>query len=420
MSNYISAVDTAKLIRKALAVFKADYPNVKFSVRQSGSITWVDGPTEKEVKAIVGHFHGASYDGMYDIENSVYHTDENGNSVRYGISYLDYNRQYSIEFLQRAITAMGDHCYNNTGEKVTPDYEIRPASEWDGASIRVNGSYYAYANSQSFYHRWEMKVMEWAQNNSDTYDYEAEEARKRAEWEAEYEAKEALYAEVVEVPVVETVIIPVVIESDEPQVIEVTEPSPEISKHDLFHAKLIVPSWYNAPLTPKPSGEIDTPYGKAKLTVNDDYSVMFDVAGTHKIFNVLYKIQGIMRLHRDSESWVLYNHTMRVTGEWSSFNNGFKLVGSATDKASDKIKADLMPLIEAWLEKNYEKLSEGRKIGDINRIERARAKVISLQQELALRAKYLDIVECEFKDNGKLTDNDKRDLDVHDRFWRFG
>ena len=67
----ISRTETAKLIRKSL---KKAFPGVKFSVRSTsysggGSIdtTWVDGPTETQVKEIIFAYDGKGFDGMIDL-----------------------------------------------------------------------------------------------------------------------------------------------------------------------------------------------------------------------------------------------------------------------------------------------------------------------------------------------------------------
>lgn len=68
MTKYLSATDTAKLIRAAL---KAGFPGVKFSVRaRRGSaidITWTDGPYDKDVARITDRYRGADFDGMQDM-----------------------------------------------------------------------------------------------------------------------------------------------------------------------------------------------------------------------------------------------------------------------------------------------------------------------------------------------------------------
>lgn len=70
--RYLSCADTAKLVRKAL---KAAFPGQRFSVRSdtySGGasirVKWIDGPTEKAVKAVTDPFESAGFDGMIDLK----------------------------------------------------------------------------------------------------------------------------------------------------------------------------------------------------------------------------------------------------------------------------------------------------------------------------------------------------------------
>ena len=59
----------------AKTILKKAFPKTKFSVRGSkysmgSSITarWTDGPTTKQVEALIGHLEGASFDGMQDLK----------------------------------------------------------------------------------------------------------------------------------------------------------------------------------------------------------------------------------------------------------------------------------------------------------------------------------------------------------------
>jgi hypothetical protein len=70
MTEYISTKDTAKLVRGAL---KNAFPGVKFSVRMSTgtasawmNVTYSDGPTEIEVRAITARYEGRTFNGMTD------------------------------------------------------------------------------------------------------------------------------------------------------------------------------------------------------------------------------------------------------------------------------------------------------------------------------------------------------------------
>ena len=75
--EYISAADTAKLVRKAL---KREFPGQKFSVRTSTysggasiRVGWTDGPTEKMVTPVITAYEGSDFDGMIDLKTSTEH-----------------------------------------------------------------------------------------------------------------------------------------------------------------------------------------------------------------------------------------------------------------------------------------------------------------------------------------------------------
>lgn len=103
----ISTTDTAKLIRKSL---KNWFPRTKFSVRSNSysggssiDISWVDGPTQSEVDAIVKDFQGASFDGQTDMKS--YHNSfvvlegsTDPIAVHYGADFVFTNRTLSPEF----------------------------------------------------------------------------------------------------------------------------------------------------------------------------------------------------------------------------------------------------------------------------------------------------------------------------------
>ena len=66
--KYLSCAETAKLVRTAL---KKNFPGVTFSVRSdvysggaSIDVSWVLGPTTKEVDAIAGQYESADFDGV--------------------------------------------------------------------------------------------------------------------------------------------------------------------------------------------------------------------------------------------------------------------------------------------------------------------------------------------------------------------
>lgn len=106
MSEYISAANTAKLVRAAL---RESFPGVKFSVRSSTysggasiDVRWTDGPTGPQVDAILGRFEGAYFDGMIDYKGSRYHRLD-GQPVHFGADFIHGHREHSDALLARAI-----------------------------------------------------------------------------------------------------------------------------------------------------------------------------------------------------------------------------------------------------------------------------------------------------------------------------
>lgn len=101
----ISETETAKMVRQRL---KAAFPTTRFSVttkKYSGgsSITvhWQDGPTDADVTAQVGAFHGAEFDGMQDLKE--YHDALlDGQRVRFANDYITTNRHYSHALYRQA------------------------------------------------------------------------------------------------------------------------------------------------------------------------------------------------------------------------------------------------------------------------------------------------------------------------------
>lgn len=77
MSTYISAKDTAKLVRAAL---KRHFPGVKFGVKSqtysggaSINVDWTDGPTRRQVETVTSDYRGGRFDGSIDMAYDVSH-----------------------------------------------------------------------------------------------------------------------------------------------------------------------------------------------------------------------------------------------------------------------------------------------------------------------------------------------------------
>lgn len=102
-----STTETAKLVRKAL---KIKFPEVKFSVRSSIysggssiSVTWSDGPTQKEVNSVVKFYEGATFDGMIDMKSYVdqimiLEGESFPTEVHFGADFIFTYREMSAEY----------------------------------------------------------------------------------------------------------------------------------------------------------------------------------------------------------------------------------------------------------------------------------------------------------------------------------
>lgn len=102
--RYISPADTAKLVRAAL---KAAFPTIKFSVRSrrysggaSVDVSWMDGPTTREVELIAKRFEGATFDGMVDLKSN-HDSTLDGERVRFGADFVMCDRSFSPDFVRR-------------------------------------------------------------------------------------------------------------------------------------------------------------------------------------------------------------------------------------------------------------------------------------------------------------------------------
>lgn len=147
MARYLTAAETAKLVRKAL---KAEFPGQKFSVRSSTyaggasiRVSWVDGPTAKAVKAVAGVFAGATFDGMVDLKS--YHTSLlDGEEVRFGADFVFCEREHTVARVEAAIAQV---CETYAGVEVD---EFRIYEREDGTA----------SQSHLTNHDWQRRVYE--------------------------------------------------------------------------------------------------------------------------------------------------------------------------------------------------------------------------------------------------------------------
>lgn len=108
-TTYLTAAETTKLIRREL---KEQFPATSFSVRvcsggSSATVRWIDGPLQDDVERAVWPYRGATFDGMIDLETSVFHRSEDGGRVSYGTKYIFCQREYSRTFVELVLDSAG-------------------------------------------------------------------------------------------------------------------------------------------------------------------------------------------------------------------------------------------------------------------------------------------------------------------------
>lgn len=96
-----------KLVAANLRIeLKAAVPGVKFSIRSdynSVRLSWNDGPTTEQIKAITGKYEGGYFDGMTD---SYEHRKSPFTSVFGSAQYIFENRHYSVPAMTAAAEAV--------------------------------------------------------------------------------------------------------------------------------------------------------------------------------------------------------------------------------------------------------------------------------------------------------------------------
>ena len=155
--DYLSAADTAKLVRAAL---KRGFPGARFSVRSatyaggaSIDVAWMDGPPSKLVEGVVGQFAGGRFDSMIDMKIGVQHwlmpdgtvtvasnpgtqdnrgtllaerelmPDPSARLVRFGVDFIFCNRRTSLALVGRVLDRMKARGSPVELLEVKPDYD---------------------------------------------------------------------------------------------------------------------------------------------------------------------------------------------------------------------------------------------------------------------------------------------------------
>jgi hypothetical protein len=130
-TRYLSAAETAKLVRQAL---KDAHPGVKFSVRSrnyaggaSVRVNWTDGPTCREVETTTRRYKGADFDGMTDTRSyhdALLSTEDGAEVVHFGAGFISCQRTISDEYRARLEKEIEDF----TGEPYNPSEAYHAAA----------------------------------------------------------------------------------------------------------------------------------------------------------------------------------------------------------------------------------------------------------------------------------------------------
>jgi len=121
---YTSDADKAKTIRKDL---KASFPGIKFWVTSKNSIkvSWIDGPTEKAVNAVIMHFEKVSY------------CEASGEVLSGGNTYVFTNRLFSEAALNHGLKL--EAAKNRTIWSAINFDEVELDPNWDDRGFSING-----------------------------------------------------------------------------------------------------------------------------------------------------------------------------------------------------------------------------------------------------------------------------------------
>lgn len=107
----LSTAESAKLLRAEL---KRVFPKTTFSVRSktysggsSIDVSWTDGPTARQVKAVADRYQGADFDGMEDLKTYRGPVTVDGERVEMGADYVFCHRDFSPAFVRHVAAIVG-------------------------------------------------------------------------------------------------------------------------------------------------------------------------------------------------------------------------------------------------------------------------------------------------------------------------
>lgn len=194
MTRLLSVVETAKLVRAAL---KKNFPGVKFKVRSDSyaggasiRVRWFNGPTTKEVEAVVGAYKGGGFDGMIDMKYYVtsyllpdgsavfgrssgtegsmgsvpgyeYEKPEGAEEVSFGADFIFCEREFTVEPVRKAVEELAEYwkTFDPASVEIVEPSEFSGAYLKDGWNINVDKDH-AWSNHYSLQAQVNMKLSE--------------------------------------------------------------------------------------------------------------------------------------------------------------------------------------------------------------------------------------------------------------------
>lgn len=132
MEQQIKQLTSASLCAKEIRkILKENFPKIKFSVRSSNfsmgdsvHVSWTNGPTDKKVNELIGHFQYGHFDGMTD----MYEYSNSREDIPQ-TKFLSCDRNYSEEIVRKY------------SEKYKKEWGLNEPTEDLGYSFEHNGEF---------------------------------------------------------------------------------------------------------------------------------------------------------------------------------------------------------------------------------------------------------------------------------------
>lgn len=151
-TRYVTLDDTLKLLKAEL---RREFPATRFSIRRDRgtaygyvTVSWTDGPSDKQVTAITDMYEGEGFDGMTDSSYAIKQVaaDGQGNPIviRYGTRGIMPTRHISPAFARRLLAQVAAY-FGDSNPPAIEEYEGyngAPAWKMADSNASVGGEYY--------------------------------------------------------------------------------------------------------------------------------------------------------------------------------------------------------------------------------------------------------------------------------------